>query len=294
MTTFSILGCGGYIAPKHMKAICELDGDINGAMDVTDSVGLLDSYSKEVEFFTNFEEFDYWLEKNKTNYLTICTPNYLHTSHISCGLRKGINVICEKPLTLNPNDLYELKKLEEKHQSKVYTILQLRHHPSIKKLKEKIENESRSDYCIDLSYVAPRGKWYLKSWKNDPVKSGGLETNLGIHFFDMLIWIFGKVVDYKIYTKNDIASTGMLKLEKAEVIWRLSTDKTDLPNSNMKSYRSLLIDGEEFNFSTGFEDLHTTSYKEILEGRGFGIREVEDVIKLVYNLRNDTPNSDNR
>lgn len=293
---FALIGCGGYVAPRHMKAIKDTENDLVLALDKSDSVGILDRYFGDVEFFTEFERFDRHAEKIKRNekrkidYVSICSPNYLHDAHIRFALRIGASAICEKPLVINPWNLEELEELEEETGKKVYTILQLRLHPSVISLKNKVEKEGEGKkYDVDLKYVAPRGNWYLYSWKGDEEKSGGLATNLGIHFFDMLIWVFGKVKSYTILHRNHKKMSGILELEKANVKWDLSIDKNDLPpekREKSSSFRSLKINEEEFDFSDGFEDLHTKSYEEILNGKGFVIKDSKDSIKLAYNLRN--------
>ncbi len=297
MANFAVIGVGGYIAPRHLKAIKETGNNLVVALDPRDSVGILDSYSSDVAFFTEFERFDRYLEKRriagepKIDYVSICSPNYLHDAHIRFALRIGANAICEKPIVLNPWNLDALEQLEKETGKKVYSILQLRLHPEIKKLKEKIENGPQDKiYNIDLNYITTRGPWYFVSWKGDIEKSGGIATNIGVHFFDMLIWIFGSVKNYKVEFCNNKKMKGTLELEKANVNWFLSLDINDMPKEvlakGIKTYRSLKIDNDEFEFSEGFTDLHTESYKQILAGKGFGISDVRPAIDLVSKLRN--------
>jgi len=292
---FAIIGCAGYIAQRHLKAIKETGNKLVCAIDKSDSVGVLDSFSTEIEFFTEFERFDRYLEHlnekgEKIDFVTICTPNYLHDSHIRFALKKGANVICEKPLVINPKDLDELEKIEVKTGKNVFGIMQLRLHPVIIELKKKIDSEySGKKYKVELKYIATRGKWYLASWKGDENKSGGLAMNLGVHFFDILLWIFGKVQKSELYFSSPEKMEGMLELEKAEVSWVLSCDKNNLPLEAVKNgkttYRSIKVNDEEIEFSEGFADLHTQSYGEILAGRGFRIKDVRPSIELIDLIR---------
>jgi UDP-N-acetyl-2-amino-2-deoxyglucuronate dehydrogenase len=292
MKNFVLIGLGGYIAPRHLQAIKDIGGNLLAALDPKDSVGIIDKYFPEAHFFTEFERFDRHIEKLKRegikiDYVTICSPNYLHDAHIRFALRIGADAICEKPLVLNPWNIEALKVLEKEYKKKVFTILQLRLHPSIIDLKKKIDAEKKTDYEIDLSYITPRGKWYFVSWKGQEEKSGGVATNIGVHFFDMLIWIFGKVKKYEVYESNQKKMKGHLELEKAKINWFLSVDKNDLPNSSEgKAYRSLIINGEEFNFSDGFADLHTKVYEDVLKDKGFRLDDVLPSIDLVHKLRN--------
>lgn len=296
MANFAVMGVGGYIAPRHLKAIKETGNNLIVALDPRDSVGILDSYSSNVAFFTEFERFDRYLEKRriagepKIDYVSICSPNYLHDAHIRFALRIGANAICEKPIVLNPWNLDALEQLEKETGKKVYSILQLRLHPEIKKLKEKIENGPKDKiYNIDLNYITTRGPWYFVSWKGDIQKSGGIATNIGVHFFDMLLWIFGSLKSFKVTLSDNKKMRGTLELERANVNWFLSLDLNDVPkevlSKGIKTYRSLKIDNDEFEFSEGFTDLHTESYKQILAGNGFGIKEVRPAIDLVSKLR---------
>ena len=295
MKNFALIGAAGYIAPRHMQAIKETGNNLVAALDPHDSVGILDSYFPEASFFTEFERFDRHLEKLKRkgtpiDYVTVCSPNYLHDAHIRFGLRIGANVICEKPTVLNPWNLEALEELEKQYPGNVYNILQLRLHPSVIALKEKIDNGDKDKiHDVDLKYFTSRGKWYHISWKGDISKSGGIATNIGIHFFDMLIWIFGDVIENKVIELNNTFTSGFLKLKKANVNWTLSTDYNHLPekikSTGARTYRSLKIGSEEFEFSGGFTELHTRSYEHVLEGKGFRMSDVRKAIKLVSNLR---------
>ncbi|HYM94893.1 MAG TPA: Gfo/Idh/MocA family oxidoreductase [Chitinophagaceae bacterium] len=296
MKNFALIGAGGYIAPRHMKAIKETGNNLIAALDKNDSVGILDSYFPEADFFTEFERFDRHLEKLKRqgthiDYVTICSPNYLHDAHIRFGLRIGADVICEKPLVLNPWNADALMEIEKETGKKVYTILQLRLHPAIIALKEKIaKGPKEKKYKIDLRYITSRGHWYNVSWKGDIQKSGGIATNIGIHFFDMLLWIFGDVKINDVLKHDKNAAAGKLVLDKAEVNWFLSIDARDLPKgiaeTGKRIFRSITIDGKEFEFSDGFTELHTRSYEEILKGNGFPIQETRKSIELVHDIRN--------
>lgn len=293
---FVIIGCAGYVAPRHLEAIKATGNNLLAAVDKSDSVGILDKYFDDVSFFTEFERFDRYIEKikrkekKKIDFVSICSPNYLHDAHVRFALRIGANAICEKPLVLNPWNLDDLKELEKETGKKIFTILQLRHHPSILALKEKVEKEfSGKKYDINLKYITPRGKWYHYSWKGSLEKSGGIATNIGIHLFDMLLWIFGDVEDFKVLENKKDKMKGTLSLKKANVNWFLSIDKKDLPKKAKTSFRSLTMDKKEIEFSEGFTDLHTASYKEILAGRGYGIKDVKPVIELVSKIRNAIP-----
>ncbi len=295
---FALIGASGYVAPKHMKAIKDTGNNIIAALDNSDSVGILDSFSYDVSFFTEFERFDRYAEKLKRqdeskrlHYVSICSPNYLHDAHIRFALRIGADAICEKPIVLNPWNLDTLSELEIETGKKIYNILQLRVHPAIISLKEKIYKESITDkYNIDLAYITSRGKWYFTSWKGDINKSGGIATNIGIHFFDMLMWIFGGVEYHEVYHSDEKKMAGFLALKNANVRWFLSVDKNDLPQTCIKkgipTYRSITLDGEEIEFSGGFTDLHTFVYKDILSDGGYGIEDARPSINLVSELRN--------
>ena len=296
MKNFALIGAGGYIAPRHMRAIKDTGNRLIAALDKHDSVGILDSYFPEADFFTEFERFDRHIEKQKrngtkTDYVSVCSPNYLHDSHIRFGLRIGADVICEKPVVLNPWNIDALMEIEKETGNRIYTVLQLRLHPAIVALKEKIDAlPPDKKYQIDLNYITCRGHWYRTSWKGDIEKSGGIATNIGVHFFDMLMWIFGDVTDNIVTEHSARSAAGHLELEKASVNWNLSIDPKKLPVEAMvaglRTYRTLTIDGESFEFSDGFTELHTQSYAEILQGRGFPISETKKAIELVHKIRN--------
>ncbi|NLT68308.1 MAG: Gfo/Idh/MocA family oxidoreductase [Acidobacteria bacterium] len=292
---FAIIGVGGYIAPRHLNAIRASGHRIVAALDKHDSVGILDSYFPDAEFFTEFERFDRHVEKlrrmgedRRVHYLTICSPNYLHDAHIRYALRINANPICEKPLVINPWNVDALEELEQECGRKINCILQLRLHPALIALKEQIRDEPASArHLIDLTYITSRGRWYFSSWKGDPEKSGGVATNIGIHFFDMLMWIFGDVLYYELHHSDPTRMAGFVKLNKADVRWFLSINRNDLPAqaAGKSTYRSITVDGREIEFSEKFADLHTLVYQDILAGRGFGIKEVRPSINLVHALR---------
>ncbi|HET9826077.1 MAG TPA: Gfo/Idh/MocA family oxidoreductase [Chitinophagaceae bacterium] len=296
MKNFALIGAGGYIAPRHMKAIKDTGNNLIAALDKHDSVGILDSYFPDADFFTEFERFDRHIEKLKrqgiqTDYVTVCSPNYLHDAHIRFGLRVGADVICEKPLVLNPWNVDALMEIENETGRKINTILQLRLHPAIIALREKIQAAaSGKKHDVDLRYITSRGHWYHISWKGDIEKSGGIATNIGIHFFDMLIWIFGDVKNNIVHQHTADVAAGRLELENANVNWFLSIDTNTLPDeckqAGKRTFRSLSIDGEQFEFSEGFTELHTRSYEEILKGKGFPISETKKSIELVHEIRN--------
>jgi UDP-N-acetyl-2-amino-2-deoxyglucuronate dehydrogenase len=296
MKNFALIGAGGYIAPRHMKAVKDTGNNLIAALDKHDSVGILDSYFPEAEFFVEFERFDRHIEKlrrigTQTDYVAVCSPNYLHDAHIRFGLRIGADVICEKPLVLNPWNIDGLTEIETETGKKISTILQLRLHPAIIALKEKVQkNSSGKKYEIDLRYITSRGNWYHISWKGDPQKSGGIATNIGIHFFDMLIWIFGDVKINEVHQHTAETASGKLELERANVNWFLSIDAKTLPDNvkqaGKRTFRSLTIDNEAFEFSEGFTELHTRSYEEILNGNGFPIEEARKSIELAHAIRN--------
>lgn len=293
---FTLIGIAGYIANRHVKAIKDTGNELVAALDKFDSVGFVDSYFPDTAFFVEFERFDRHIAKlNRTgkqiDFVSICSPNYLHDSHIRFALRSGADAICEKPLVLNPWNIDALIDYEKETGKKVYNILQLRHHPSIIELKRKIENGPADKiYDIDLSYITSRGSWYHFSWKGEVHKSGGIATNIGVHFFDMLTWIFGDVKENKVHVLKDDKAAGFLQLEKARVRWFLSIDYEDIPKQikekGQRTYRSITVDGEELEFSGGFTDLHTISYKEIILGNGFGAECARNSIQTVYNIRN--------
>ena len=296
MKNFALIGAGGYIAPRHMKAIKDTGNNLIAALDKHDSVGVLDSYFPEANFFTEFERFDRHLEKLKrqdikTDYVSICSPNYLHDAHIRFGLRIGANAICEKPLVLNPWNIDALEEIENETGKKVFTILQLRLHPAIIQLKEKINAAAKDKkFKVELKYITSRGNWYHTSWKGDIQKSGGIATNIGVHFFDMLMWIFGSVKLNDVIKHTDDTAAGTLELERATVNWMLSINENTLPadvrDAGKRTFRTLSIDGEEFEFSDGFTELHTLSYKNILAGNGFPLSETRRAIQLVHDIRN--------
>ncbi len=300
MKNFIIIGVGGYIAPRHLKAIKDTGNNLLAALDKHDSVGVLDGYFPDAHFFTEFERFDRHVEKLKregikVDYVTVCSPNYLHDAHIRFGMRIGADVICEKPIVLNPWNIDALMEIEHETHKNVYSILQLRLHPAIIALKEKIKkNIVEKNYKINLDYITSRGNWYNNSWKGDVEKSGGIATNIGVHFFDMLMWIFGNVVENTVHSHTKNTASGKLVLEKATVNWLLSIDANLLPSAikdaGGKTFRMMTIDENRFEFSDGFTDLHTASYKEILQGNGFGLLETKKSIELVHEIRNGGSN----
>ena len=295
-----MIGVGGYIAPRHLRAVKDTGHELVAALDKNDSVGILDSYTTQARFFTEFERFDRHLEKLRRkpgqaiDYVTICSPNYLHDAHVRFALRIGADAICEKPLTLNPWNVAALEDLAAEHGRKINTILQLRLHPAIVALKERID-QSPADkiHEIDLTYITTRGYWYLASWKGDVEKSGGIATNIGVHFFDMLTWIFGPVRQNVVHLHEATKAAGYLELERGRVRWFLSLDRADLPkppeSGKPATYRAICVDGEEVEFSQGFTDLHTESYRRILAGNGFGCEEVLPSIEIVSTIRNAKP-----
>lgn len=295
MKNFVLIGAAGFIAPKHMKAIKDTGNNLLAVLDKNDSVGIIDSYFPDADFFTEFERFDRHLEKLKRkgtriDYLTVCSPNYLHDAHIRFGLRIGADVICEKPVVLNPWNLDALMEIEKETEGKVNAILQLRLHPTVIALREKIlRGPTEKKYDIQLKYITSRGHWYHNSWKGDMQKSGGIATNIGIHFFDMLIWIFGDVIESKVSHHTNDAALGTLVLDKANVNWLLSINAGNLPaeakQAGKRSFRSLIIDKEVFELSDEFSDLHTRAYEEILKGNGFSLADTKRSIGLVHCIR---------
>jgi UDP-N-acetyl-2-amino-2-deoxyglucuronate dehydrogenase len=296
---FALIGAAGYIAPRHMRAIKETGNNLIAALDKNDSVGVIDSHFPEASFFTEFERFDRFVDKwhredhQRIEYMSIASPNYLHDSHIRFGLKSGADVICEKPLVLNPHNIDQLKIIEAETGQKVYNILQLRLHPSIIALKQRVETEIKKDpnkvYEIDLTYLTSRGKWYFVSWKGDESKSGGIASNIGVHFFDMLTWIFGDVKANRVNLKTPFANAGTFKLENANVRWFLSVNYDYIPDEikaqGQRTYRSITVYGAEIEFSGGFTDLHTRSYEHILSGEGFGLDEAYGSIRTVSEIR---------
>ena len=299
MKNFALIGAAGYIAPRHMKAINETGNRLLAAYDPYDGVGIMDSHFPEADYFTEFERFDRHVEllkrnNSKVDYVSVCSPNYLHDSHIRFGLRSGADVICEKPIVLNPWNIDALQETERESGSKVFTILQLRHHEAIRKLKKKIE-EGPIDkiYDIDLTYLTSRGKWYYTSWKGDLEKSGGIATNIGVHFFDMLTWVFGGLKEQKIHLHTHDRASGIMHLERANVRWFLSINYDIIPEKERakgsRTYRSITVDDEEIEFSQGFTELHTASYDAILNGRGYRISDTHDAIQIVHDIRHSNP-----
>jgi UDP-N-acetyl-2-amino-2-deoxyglucuronate dehydrogenase len=296
---FGIIGVAGYIAVRHLKAIKDTGNNLLASLDKFDSVGLIDSYFPESDFFVEFERFDRHFDKLKRNgtkidYVSICSPNYLHDSHIRFALRHRADAICEKPIVLNPWNVDALQEIENETGQRVYTVLQLRLHPKVIELRKRIaESPKDKIHDIDLTYITSRGNWYHISWKGDVQKSGGVATNIGVHFFDMLGWIFGPVKTNTVHMSESNKSAGYLELENARIRWFLSLDYNDIPESVKKTgrrtYRSLMLDGEEFEFSEGFTDLHTLTYTEILSGNGFGLKEAKQSIETVYTIRNAKP-----
>lgn len=296
MHNFALIGAAGYIAPRHLKAIYATGNRVVAALDPNDSVGILDHYSTEIDFFTEFERFDRHAEKlhrgpseGRIHYISICSPNYLHDAHCRQALRVGADVICEKPLVINPWNLDALQEIEEESGKRIHPVLQLRLHPRLIELKKRLDTPTTTKHEVVLTYVTVRGKWYLYSWKGDINKSGGIATNIGIHFFDMLTWLFGHVQESHLHYSEPDCMSGYLELERARVRWFLSLDPRDLPfaiepgvNS---TFRSITIDGEEIDFTGGFTDLHTSIYQEVLAGRGFGIDDIRPATELVYKLR---------
>lgn len=287
------------MAPRHMKAIRDTGNHLLAALDPFDSVGVIDSYFPEADFFTEFERFDRHVDKLKRsgqglNYLSVCSPNYLHDAHIRFGLRQGADVICEKPIVMNPWNVEALEEMEKETGQKIFNILQLRLHPAVQELKTRMEQQSQKTKTdIDLTYITSRGNWYYSSWKGQDAKSGGIATNIGVHFYDMLQWIFGPVQENVVHIHTHDRAAGYLELENARVRWFLSINGETLPQEvvekGQRTFRSLTIGPEEFEFSGGFTELHTRSYEEILKGNGFRISEAKSAIQLVHDIRNQTP-----
>ena len=298
MKRFALIGAAGYVAPRHMKAIKETGNILTAALDPNDSVGIIDSYFPKADFFTEFERFDRHIDKERRNqdpidYVSICSPNYLHDAHIRFALRNNACAICEKPLVLNPWNIDGLEVIEAETEARVYNILQLRLHPSLIALKKQVEEQKQKKnrkYEIDLTYITSRGHWYFISWKGYHEKSGGIATNIGIHFYDMLIWIFGKIQLNIVHHRDAKSASGFLELENARVRWFLSVDETMLPpavhEAGQRTFRSITVNGKEIEFSKGFTDLHTLSYQDILDGGGFGLEEARPSIEAVHHIRN--------
>ena len=297
MLKFGLIGVGGFVAARHMQAIKHTGNVMIAALDPNDSVGIIDTYYPKAKFFTEYERFDRFLDKtkrennlNQVDLISICSPNYLHDSHIRFALRSGADVICEKPLVLNPWNIDALKSIEQDTGKKINTILQLRLHKSIVDLKEKVEkNHNNKKYDVDLTYITSRGNWYLQSWKGDNKKSGGIATNIGVHFFDMLSFVFGNVQENVVNYISDTKASGFIELDQARVRWFLSIDYEDIPKvikeKGSKTYRSITIDSNELEFSEGFTDLHNKSYEEILAGNGYGLDENYSCINTVSQIR---------
>lgn len=298
MKNFALIGAAGYIAPRHMKAIKETGNNLVAALDKNDSVGVIDSHFPEADFFTEFERFDRHVDLlkrkgTKVDYISIASPNYLHDSHIRFALKNGAQAICEKPLVLNPWNIDGLQAVEDETGNRVFNILQLRLHPSIIELKEKVESQLKSNpdkiFEVDLTYLTSRGHWYFASWKGLNEKSGGIATNIGVHFYDMLGWIFGDVKSNVVHLNQPDAAAGYLEFEHARVRWFLSVNYDYIPEavkqSGQRTYRSITVEGEEIEFSGGFTDLHTLSYQDVLSGGGFGLEEARSSIEIVHNIR---------
>ena len=292
---FVIIGAAGFVAERHIRAIKETGNEVVAAMDPFDVMGRMDSYFPDAEFFSAEDELTAFLqqcqkEQRPVDFISICSPNYLHFKHIGLALTNGCNVICEKPLVIQASDLDKIKKLEEETGKKVYTVLQLRYHPAIIQLKNDVNSEASGSYFVNLTYITSRGKWYARSWKGDPAKSGGAATNIGIHFFDMLSWIFGSVKKNEVKFYEAAKTSGILVLERATVNWFLSIDAADLPdeaiNRGQRTWRSVTINGKEIEFSDGFTDLHTETYRQILAGNGFGVEDARESIGLTELIRN--------
>lgn len=305
---FALVGAAGFVAPRHMKAIRDTGNQLVCALDPYDGVGIIDSYFPHADFFIEPERFDRHLDKlrrmagkgmvngqhGKVDYVSICSPNYMHDSHIRLALRNEAHAICEKPIVLNPWNLDALGEIERETGRQVFTILQLRLHPSIRQLREEVLAGPRDKvYNLDLTYITSRGHWYSRSWKGDTAKSGGIATNIGVHFFDMLTWVFGPVKENLVHVLTDSKAAGLLRLESAEIRWFLSIDYNDIPEqirlAGKRTYRSLLMGDREIEFSDGFTDLHTDMYREIIAGRGFGIEDARQSIDIVYGIRNSRP-----
>ncbi len=303
---FALIGAAGYIAPRHLKAIKDTGNVLVAALDKTDSVGIIDGFFPEADFFIEPERFDRHLDKlrrdpkKKVDYVSICSPNFLHDAHIRLAIRNKAHAICEKPIVLNPWNIEALMDLEKETGKNIYTILQLRHHQSIINLKKAVDaRKSDKKYDIDLTYVTGRGNWYHFSWKGDVTKSGGIATNIGIHFFDMLVWIFGEMQSSEVHYTSQQKAAGFIELENARVRWFLSVDANDIPaqlqQQGKRTYRSISIENEEIEFSDGFTDLHTVSYREILAGKGFRVADAMKSVIIAHEIRNAaivTPKSD--
>jgi UDP-N-acetyl-2-amino-2-deoxyglucuronate dehydrogenase len=293
--TYALIGAAGYIAPRHLRAIKETGGVLNVALDPSDSVGVIDNYFPQARFFSEFERFDRYVDlcrrrNEKIDFVSICSPNYLHDAHVRFALRSHADAICEKPLVLNPWNLDGLEKMEEETGQRTFTILQLRLHPTILALREMVSRDKTKVHKVELTYIASRGLWYYASWKGDAQKSGGIATNIGVHFFDMLNFVFGDILLNNVHHRAVDCASGYLEFERARVRWFLSINARDLPSRlapGQKSYRSIAVDGEEIEFTDGFTDLHIESYRAITGGNGFRIRDVRPSIETVAAIRND-------
>lgn len=291
--TFALIGAAGYIAPRHMQAIREVGGDLIAALDPKDSVGIIDRYFPDAHFFVEFERFDRHVDKLRrkgvaVDYISICSPNYLHDAHVRFALRNHAEAICEKPLVLTPWNIDGLGEIERESGRRINTILQLRLHPAIMRLHERYAAPSARRHQVDLTYIASRGRWYGVSWKGDEAKSGGIAANIGIHFFDMLVHLFGPVQRNRVHLREPSRAGGYLELERADVRWFLSVDRADLPancSPEKSTYRAIVVDGEEIEFSGGFEDLHTQSYRQILAGQGFGLEDARAAVEITSAIR---------
>ena len=299
---FAMTGVAGFVAARHLKAIADTGHRLVAAVDPHDAVGVLDRYSFDVRFFTEFERFDRHLEKlrrgpeqERVHYLTICSPNYLHDSHTRLALRVGADAICEKPLVINPWNLDGLQELEEESGHRIYTVLQLRLHPALVAFRERLQSQPGKRHVVQLAYLTARGRWYDVSWKGVDERSGGIVTNIGIHFFDLLVWLFGSVQNAAVHLREPKRAAGTLVLANADVRWYLSAESLDLPfppePGKRTTFRSITVDGEQLEFSEGFTDLHTRVYEEILQGRGFGVADARPSIELTHRIR-QTPLSD--
>jgi len=297
---FAVIGVAGYIAPRHLRAIRDTGNRLIAAVDPKDSVGVLDQYDFNAKFFTEIERFDRHLEKlrrgpedNRTHFITICSPNYLHDAHCRLGLRLGADVICEKPLVINHWNLNALQELEQETGHRIHTTLQLRVHPELLKLRQSIQSQADKQHEVMLTYITARGSWYHTSWKGQPEKSGGIATNIGIHFFDLLLWLFGAAGDVRVYHADQYRMSGFIELEHARVKWFLSVNPGDLPLAHTpageNTYRSISVDGQEVEFSEGFTDLHTRVYEQTLAGHGFGITDALPSIELTHRIRTAQP-----
>ncbi len=294
---FALIGASGYIAPRHMNAIKETNNILLAALDPFDSVGIMDSYFPKANFFTETERFDRYLDKKRRNeeekidYVSICSPNYLHDAHIRLALRNDAHAICEKPMVLNPWNLDALKQIEKESGKRIFNILQLRLHPDILKLKERINADPADKiYDVDLTYITSRGNWYMQSWKGNLEKSGGIATNIGVHFFDMLFYLFGKCTHSKVHLREDHTNAGYLELERARIRWFLSINENYLPKQalakNERTFRSIAVNQQEIDFSNGFTDLHTLIYQNLMKDEAFGLEDCRESIEMVYQIRN--------